>query len=188
MSIAFLQNAIHEIENVDNTNNIANTLAPHPAKISATSEHSVDKNNSDAASTQTGEKYSQTVVPSKEAESDLTKRSPIEEEKKDSTTESSEGSDLFEPGVSIGLGDFIFYSLLVGLCAKGRDLRDFYSIVATLDAIIIGLLLTLIILATIKRALPALPISIALGMISAGTTINLGANLYNNFASEQIFV
>lgn len=93
-----------------------------------------------------------------------------------------------EKGVNIGLGDFIFYSLLIGLNAKGRQMGDFYTILASLDAILVGLILTLVILAVTRRALPALPISIALGLIISMATNYFVPNLCNQLAAEQIFI
>jgi len=62
--------------------------------------------------------------------------------------------------VRLGLGDFIFYSILVTQAA----LYSFTSFVACLIAISVGLGMTLAILAVQGRALPALPISIFLGV------------------------
>ena len=62
--------------------------------------------------------------------------------------------------IRLGLGDFIFYSILVSKAA----LYSFTTFVACTSAIIIGLLSTLMILAFRRKALPALPISIFLGV------------------------
>lgn len=96
--------------------------------------------------------------------------------------------NIEEKGVNIGLGDFIFYSLLVGITSKGRDVSDFYTTLATLDAILVGLIFTLVLLAYTRRALPALPVSIGLGILIAGLTMYLVPQLSNRFAAEAIFV
>lgn len=57
-------------------------------------------------------------------------------------------------------GDLIFYSVLVGRAA----MYDMLSAFAAYLAIIAGLGMTLILLALARKALPALPISIVLGV------------------------
>lgn len=62
--------------------------------------------------------------------------------------------------IKLGLGDFIFYSILVSKAA----LYSFPTFVACAWVIVLGLGLTLLILAVLHKALPALPISIFLGV------------------------
>jgi presenilin 1 len=73
-----------------------------------------------------------------------------------------EGIGLASSGaIKLGLGDFIFYSVLVGRAA----MYDFMTVYACYLAIIAGLGITLMLLAFYQKALPALPVSVALGVL-----------------------
>jgi presenilin 1 len=66
-----------------------------------------------------------------------------------------------ESGLKLGLGDFVFYSVLVGRVS----LSDWVTTVSCMIAVISGLIATIFILVLLKKPLPALPISIFFGGI-----------------------
>jgi len=62
--------------------------------------------------------------------------------------------------IKLGLGDFVFYSVLV----SKASLYGFATAASCFLVIILGLGSTLVLLSVYKMALPALPISIGLGV------------------------
>merc|ERR1712216_33775 len=77
------------------------------------------------------------------------------------TTREEQGFTTRGEGLKLGVGDFVFYSVLVGRAA----LFDATAMVACFVGILAGLTMTLFSLAVLQQALPALPLSITLGAI-----------------------
>jgi len=73
----------------------------------------------------------------------------------------AEDDEEEESGLKLGLGDFVFYSILVSLAAK----QDWITTVTCLVTVLTGLTMTIFLLPLMKRALPALPISLAFGLL-----------------------
>jgi presenilin 1 len=87
-------------------------------------------------------------------------------------------------GVKLGLGDFIFYSVLVGRAS----LFDMLAVFTSFIGIITGLFGTILLLAVWKKALPALPLSILFGVIFFFTSRFLLLPFTNSLTINTIIV
>ena len=95
------------------------------------------------------------------------------------------GGKLFAlpDSIKLGLGDFIFYSVLVARAA----LYDTFVATSCFLAVLQGLVGTLFLLGVYERALPALPISIAFGVVAYFGSRYALEPVAMEFASQLVF-
>lgn len=95
-----------------------------------------------------------------------------------------EDDDEDAGGVKLGLGDFIFYSVLVGKAAS----QEWSTIFSCYVGIVVGLVCTLFILSVYQKALPALPISILFGIVFYFSTSQMITPCLYQTAIQAAFV
>jgi presenilin 1 len=84
----------------------------------------------------------------------------------------------------LGLGDFVFYSVLVGRAS----MRGSATLMACAVAVLAGLCATLALLPILQKVLPALPISIAVGIVFYFSSWLLLVPMANVAAVSHVFL
>ncbi|CAH8524214.1 unnamed protein product [Schistosoma turkestanicum] len=92
--------------------------------------------------------------------------------------------DRDSKGVKLGLGDFVFYSLLIGRATLDGDA---VTVVTCYVAILVGMCITVIVLGITRQALPALPISITCGIIFYFVSSATISPFLEATAAERVF-
>lgn len=114
------------------------------------------------------------VPPDQDAPAQVKKPAP--EQPADEDTSSMGMEEEENPGIKMGLGDFVFYSVLVG---KVSTFGDWTIVCACFVGVLVGICVTLFLLAVTQSALPALPVSLAFGLTFVGFQ-----QLIQNFMNE----
>ncbi|VDN58587.1 unnamed protein product [Dracunculus medinensis] len=76
------------------------------------------------------------------------------------------------------MGDFVFYSLLVGKVATSQSAM---CIIGVIVGILAGLIITLTVLSENDILSPALPLSLSLGLVIHFSMAYFGENFYKQF-------
>ena len=90
-----------------------------------------------------------------------------------------------DDGPKLGLGDFVFYSLLI---AKAATQLNITTIIACYLSIIMGLTITISLVAYLSRPLPALPISIFIAIAIFFSNEYTVVPFCNRLSLNQIFI
>ncbi|CAF0778814.1 unnamed protein product [Rotaria sordida] len=125
------------------------------------------------------------LIPRSDVPQTATRREPARYVVERSNSPVIDDDDDDEKGVKLGLGDFIFYSILL---AKASALGDWNVTIACYVSLLIGLCLTLLLLAIIRKALPALPISITFGLVLYFSTVYIIGPFSAELNLGQVFI
>ncbi len=104
-----------------------------------------------------GESHKSASLSGSDSESPLKPSSSIRRE----PFEIDDDEEEERSGLKLGLGDFVFYSVLIGRAA----LYDWITTITCTVAVLNGLTATIFLLIVYSKPLPALPISIILGIL-----------------------
>jgi len=104
--------------------------------------------------------------------------------REENTVENESGTVANNRYIKIGLGDFVFYCLLVAKSSESNMLTWFFC----LCSVIVGFFWTLVLLLGYRKALPALPISIFLGLLAYWISMLVTYPFSKHFISTTLFL
>ncbi|KAL1479198.1 hypothetical protein MTO96_052051 [Rhipicephalus appendiculatus] len=93
--------------------------------------------------------------------------SPVKEDTERKWAKAVKTQDVLGHGLKLGLGNFVFYSTLLGKASRHGSVA---SIVACYVSVLVGVLLTVALLVVFRKPMPALPFSIFMGLAAYFTS------------------
>ncbi|KNB42162.1 presenilin-like protein [Blastocystis sp. subtype 4] len=126
-----------------------------------------------------------TEMPKTDSQGVITDGDYLPSSEVDEEEEGLEINRIFErESVQLGLGDFIFYSLMVSKASLSSTVPFVFVFIIILS----GLLMTMALLSVLEQALPALPFSMLLGVTAYALSYFLITKMINAFVLNGIMI
>ncbi|KAF0990443.1 hypothetical protein HZS_2446 [Henneguya salminicola] len=110
---------------------------------------------------------------------------PSAEQELNLNTEDDSDETSTYPGSQLGLGDFVFFGILIGKASLYEDMNVIFCCYV---AVVFGFLITFLILICLGRALPALPVSLILGLIVYFSSAYLVSPFFSFISENRLII